>query len=202
MSLLCLTSVGKCRLALFLLIHELLLCELICNLKSTKWFVIFKSSLPLCSSPPRLLRCHDERGGGGPQRRNTNSNSTVSGGILRGNSSHSRGRRQWCRHFLLPPPALPAPPPTSRGKGGERGGDRSGRDYSGREDREGGGGVRGGWRGWWWRWQQWYQRVSCALPWAGTCGLLLPQADDLSSQLVHPHGLQPISFKHCDQIIN
>lgn len=33
-----------------------------------------------------------------------------------------------------------------------------------------------------------------ALPRAGAGGLLLPQTDHMSSQLVHSHGVQPISF--------
>lgn len=52
----------------------------------------------------------------------------------------------------------------------------------------------GGGSRWWCQHRKWPQRSCCALPRAGSCGLLLPQADYLSSQLVHPHGLQPISF--------
>lgn len=60
---------------------------------------------------------------------------------------------------------------------------------------------RGGGPRWWLRCQyrQWPEHSSGALPGAGTCGLLLSQADHLSSQLVHPHGLQSISFQRLQE---
>lgn len=155
---------------------------------------------PFCLSLfsfPRPLGCHDERGGGGSQRCNINSNNnTVSGNTPQGNNHRNQERLRRCCRFLLPPQALPIPPPMLRGKGGEGERNRRGRDYRGTEDWGGGGGV---WRRWWrWWQQQWYQCLSSALPWAGTCGVLLPQADNLPSQLVHPHGLQPISFLYSE----
>lgn len=54
-------------------------------------------------------------------------------------------------------------------------------------------------RSWPGRWCQHGQRPEHprgAFPGPGAGGLLLPQADHLSAQLVHPYGLEPISFQN------
>lgn len=62
MSLLCLTSVGKCRLILFFLIHELLLCELICQQSGVSFLNRLFLSAPLLPDCCVAMTSEEEEG--------------------------------------------------------------------------------------------------------------------------------------------